>query len=234
MGTSTTAATRLTDKLRLAMPPMTDGLGSMWDSGSVRDTYLEYLRVMHGMIRASVPLMLVATELCLQRTHDAVASALGVYLGRHIREEYGHDDWVAQDYQTSGGDPAELPTLPVGGAVAGLVGAQYYWMRHVHPIALLGYIAVLEGYPPAPAIVDTLASRSGLPRTAFQTLERHAILDQRHRSDLHRVIDELPLQPHHEELIGISALHTAAGIRQVARDVRARMAAIGRSPIGAP
>ncbi|GAA4154552.1 iron-containing redox enzyme family protein [Phytohabitans flavus] len=233
MEMSTTTTERLTAKLRLAMPPTTGGLGSMWEGGDVRATYVEYLRVMHGIVRASVPLMLVGVETCLRRPDDPVASALGSYLGKHIREEYGHDDWVAEDYQTAGGDPGELRDMTVGGAVAGLVGAQYYWVRHVHPVALLGYIAVLEGFPPAVETVDHLAARSGLPRSAFQTLERHAVLDQRHRADLHRVIDSLPLESHHETLIGVSALHTAAGIRQITRDLSIRAAGDGRVPAGA-
>ena len=37
---------------------------------------------------------------------------------------------------------------PPAPAVAALVGAQYYWVLHHHPVALLGYIGLLEGYPP--------------------------------------------------------------------------------------
>ena len=36
---------------------------------------------------------------------------------------------------------------------AALVGAQYYWIRHVHPVALLGYVMLLEGYPPSAGTV---------------------------------------------------------------------------------
>ena len=31
--------------------------------------------------------------------------------------------------------------------VATLVGAQYYWLRHYHPISLLGHMMVMEGCP---------------------------------------------------------------------------------------
>ena len=44
----------------------------------------------------------------------------------------------------------------------GVVGAQYYWILHYHPVALLGWIGLLEGYPPAPEMLDELMARTGL------------------------------------------------------------------------
>jgi hypothetical protein len=225
-----TASERLTVKLRLAVPQMLREMGRLWQGDSVRVVYLEWLRILHSMVRSTVPLMLAATDACLHRPGDPVAQGFASYLSRHIREEYGHDAWVLEDYEAAGGDPAEILTMTVGGAVAAVVGSQYYWIRHVHPIALLGHIAVLEGYPPAVDIAGRLAARSGLPREAFRSLERHAVLDQRHRDEAYRLIDTLPLQAQHETLIGVSALSTAAGVREVAHGVRIRMA--GRGPAG--
>jgi hypothetical protein len=92
--------------------------------------------------------------------------------------------------------------------VAHLIGAHYYWVRHVHPVAMLGYLAVLEGNPPE---VDQLADyqrRTGLPREAFRTLIKHGHLDQHHRDDLNDTLDALPLERRHHELISMSAFHT--------------------------
>ena len=139
-----TAGQRLTVKLQFAVPPMLREMARLWEGDLVRETYLEWLRILHGMIRATVPLMLTATDACVSRVGDPVADQFGAYLARHIREEFGHDEWVAEDYAAAGGDPAELADMAVGGAVAALVGSQYYWIRHVHPIGLLGHIAVLE------------------------------------------------------------------------------------------
>jgi hypothetical protein len=219
MPDTTTAGARLTAKLGLVVPPMLREMARLWEGESARDTYLEWLRVLHSMIRATVPLMLTASEACLQRPGDPVAEGFGAYLSRHIREEYGHDAWVVEDFAAAGGDPAQLTGITVGGAVASLVGAQYYWARHVHPVALLGHIAVLEGYPPAADVAQSMAARTGLPPAAFRSLDRHAALDQRHRAEVYRLLDSLPLRPWHERLIGISALHTAVGVREVAAGV---------------
>jgi hypothetical protein len=221
----TTASGRLTAKLQLVVPAMLRETTMMWLSPDVRGTYGEWMRVMHAAIRATVPMMLAATDECLHRYDDPVAQGFAQYLAKHIREEYGHDTWVAEDYAAAGGDPDELSRITVGGAVAALVGSQYYWMRHVHPIALLGYMTVIEGYPPSPGLVDYLRERTGLPVDAFRALERHAVLDLRHRADLYRQLDSLPLQPWHETLLGISALHTANAVGELARTVRTRLAA---------
>jgi hypothetical protein len=220
---TTKASERLTAKLQFVVPTMQRETQAMWAQPAVRETYLEWLRVLHAMIRATVPIMMAATEECLHRVDDPVAEGFARYLAKHIREEWGHDTWAAEDYEAAGCDPGELRDLVVGPAVATIVGSQYYWIHHVHPIALLGHMAVLEGYPPSTRLPAILSERTGFPLTAFRALERHAVVDQRHRIDLYRQIDTLPLLPRHETLIGMSALHTASTVCDLVRGVRERI-----------
>jgi hypothetical protein len=95
-------------------------------------------------------------------------------------------------------------------AVASLVGSQYYWILHYHPVAFLGYVALMEGYPPTPELIETLITRTGYPRQAFRTYIEHAELDPGHRERLDRTIDSLPLEARHESALGLSAIATAA------------------------
>ena len=85
-----------------------------------------------------------------------------------------------------------LKRIPPPSAAA-LAGAQYYWIRHVHPVALLGFIAVLEGTPPDVDFFEATADRIGVPRKAFSNLLLHGKLDPQHRDDLDRALDSLPL-----------------------------------------
>jgi hypothetical protein len=202
-------------KVGLLMPAVDAASRAMWAHPRSDLVYLEWLKALHGMIRATVPLMLAATEQCVLRQGDPVADALGRYLSKHIREEYGHDQWVADDYLVAGGDPAELRSTVPGPAIASLVGSQYYWLRHVHPVALVGHIAVLEGNPPGPGLAGSLAKRTGLPEDSFRTIARHAQLDVQHRDDVHRLVDRLPLDDALTELMGVSALHTLRGLIEV-------------------
>jgi hypothetical protein len=76
-------------------------------------------------------------------------------------------------------------------------------------VAFLGFVALMEGYPPTPGLIETLIERTGYPREAFRTYVEHAELDPGHRDHLDRTIDSLPLAAEHETAIGISAIATA-------------------------
>jgi len=199
----------LVSKIQLLMPRINALAGQVWESPDVAELYPRYLCLLHGAIRATVPLM----EMALERSRalaatDPVAEGVAAYLAKHIREEQGHDEWVRQDLAAIGRDPDEpLRTMP-GPSVANLVGAQYYWIRHHHPVCLLGHIAVLEGYPPPPAFAAVLRERTGYPWEGFRTLHRHAVLDVRHRDELRHALDDLPLAAEHHAALGVSALHT--------------------------
>ncbi|MFJ5219768.1 iron-containing redox enzyme family protein [Streptomyces sp. NPDC088354] len=218
-------SSRLREKTGLLMPAVDAASRRMWTHSRSDVMYVEWLKTLHGTIRATVPLMLAATEQCVARQGDPVADMLGRYLSKHIREEYGHDQWVAEDHALAGGDPAELRTAVPGPAIASLVGSQYYWLRHVHPVALIGHIAVLEGNPPGPGLAGDLAARTGLPADAFRTIARHAQLDVQHRDDVLRLVDRLPLDAELEDLVGVSALHTMRGLIEVMEAVVTRVEA---------
>ena len=105
-------------------------------------------------------------------------------------------------------------------SVASLVGAQYYWVLHHHPIALLGYIALLEGNPPSPQSIDDLETRTGLPASAFRTMRLHATADPGHAEAFDRFIDALPLDDYQESLIAVSAAHTGASFAYCLSDLQ--------------
>jgi hypothetical protein len=169
-----------------------------------------YLLLIHQMIRASVPLMETARREAMRRDEDPVCRGLVDYLARHIEEEMHHDDWTAEDLESIGFERPRIFAVNPPANVASLVGAQYYWVLHHHPVALLGYIALLEGNPPAPESIDDLQIRTGLPASAFRTMRLHATADPGHRAALDRFIDSLPIDDDQENLIAVSAAHTGA------------------------
>jgi hypothetical protein len=221
-------ASRLRRKIDFALPLLFSTGDAIYKNQNGRERYCEYLIVLHGMIRASVPLMEKAVEIaeCKHRD-DPVAAGVANYLRQHIPEEVGHDEWLLQDLEVIGINPSVALSRVPSCSVAALVGAQYYWILLFHPLALLGYIAVMEGYPPANERIDQLAERTGLPNGAFRTLRKHAILDPHHRDALDNILDALPLTSDQEALLGLSAFHTvstvtdalgiAAGIDQLPR-----------------
>jgi len=214
-------------KLALAAPPLHAAMADLWRPEGLTERYGTYLRTMHAVIRASVPLMELARRRCAERPADPVAGPLGRYLARHIEEERAHDDWLLDDLSAAGLDPrAPLRDLPPP-AVARLVGPQYYWVEHFHPVALLGYIAVLEGNAPAPWLADRLAADTGLPGAAFQTVRHHAVLDGGHCAELDALLDRLPLTGTQQTAVAVSALHTVDAATELFRT-------LARPPYDAP
>ncbi|HLI63754.1 MAG TPA: iron-containing redox enzyme family protein, partial [Terriglobales bacterium] len=173
---------RLRDKIRLARGEMDAVAMQLWSHPRLREIYPEFLFRNHSVIRCSVPLMKAAAERCEKMLDsDPVAEGMLAYLTKHIPEETGHDEWVLDDLETLGFRREEvLKRIPPPSAAA-LAGAQYYWIRHVHPVALLGFIAVLEGTPPDVEFFEQTADRIGVPRRAFSNLLLHGKLDPQHR-----------------------------------------------------
>jgi Iron-containing redox enzyme len=201
---------RLRRKLELVLPGLESAAARLCRHPAVRDLYPRYLVMSHGIIRASVPLMAAARDRCGALDGDPVAAAVAAYTDSHIPEERGHDEWLLEDLATLGVDRATVVSRPPSATVAALVGAQYYWIHHVHPVALLGYVMLLEGYPPSTSTVDELRARTGYDAPAFRTLLAHADLDPHHGDELDAVVDALPLTPEQRTLLGVSALCSAA------------------------
>jgi hypothetical protein len=209
-------------KLGLLVPALQSAADRVWQTPPVRERYIGYLSVMHAVIRASVPLMQAAAHQCAQADGDPVAPRLRDYLRGHIAEERGHDDWILADLAAAGEDPGRCVGGVPPAAVADLVGAQYYWLEHYHPATLLGYIVVLEGYPPKPRLVEHLMDATGLPASAFRTLTAHAELDPGHGAAVLALLDELALTADQRQAIDRSALHSLVQSTRIMADLAAR------------
>jgi hypothetical protein len=224
----TASSSVLRRKIALALPPLVAAESRLDRHPDPAAAWLAFLRAGYGSIRASVPLLETARDRArdLSAT-DPVAAGLVDYLHEHAEEEQGHDEWLLQDLQSVGVASAELLSRAPSGAVAALVGAQYYWVLHYHPVCVLGYLMVIEGNPPDQRRLRDLRSRSGLPDSAFRTMLEHADLDIGHAAELADLLDRLPLSPNHNEALGLSAISTVAGLTRILNEVSDRLAATG-------
>ncbi|WP_308119015.1 iron-containing redox enzyme family protein [Streptomyces sp. JJ38] len=199
-------------RLRLTAPALHAATGRLWHGPGLARRYPEYLRLMHGVVRASVPLMSRAAERCSALGPDPVAAPLARYLAAHIEEERGHDDWLLGDLAALGADPAAAAARPPHPAVAALAGAQYYWIEHHHPVTLLGYIAVLEGNAPSAQLADHVIEATGAPDAALRTVRAHAELDGGHTEALYALLDGLDLTGDQADAVVTSGLYTAEAL----------------------
>lgn len=205
------ASARLCLKLDLALPAYGAPGGLLVEHPRARELYPAYLVVDSYVARMMVPLM----EAALDRARalaptDAVAAGLTHYLEHHIPEEMHGDEpggELLEDLAAVGVDTRALRVRPVPEKIAALIGTQFFRIRHGHPVAILGFLC-MELYPPDARSVEHLIERTGLPRDGFRQLLLHSEVDVRHGDELREVIDSLPLEPWHEELIGLSALQT--------------------------
>ncbi|WP_194925675.1 hypothetical protein [Catenulispora pinisilvae] len=206
-------------KISLADRALNTALDRLWLADGLAPRYGRYLAAMHQVIRASVPLMELAARRCAERGDaDPLSALLHDYLVEHIEEERDHDRWLLEDLAVVR-DDGNLPAPPAGLAAARLVGPQYYWIEHGHPVTLLGYIAVLESRAPAEWLADRLALDTGLPAEAFRTVRAHAELDGSHTGRLDAVLDDLPLTRAQDSAIGVNALHTVGALTELIREL---------------
>ena len=193
-------------KLAAEVAPLSAACTALVEHPRLRELWPEYLVLQHQIIRATVPL----TEAALERTRELQGDPLLVtYLEEHVGEELNHDEGLLEDLESLGLGRAEVLGRMPSAAVAALVGAQYYWIHHHHPVAFLGYVALMEGYPPTTELIETLAARTGYPEDSFRTFAQHAELDPGHRDHLDETLDALPLGEREEAAIVASASATA-------------------------
>jgi hypothetical protein len=216
-----TESERLRGKIELVLPELIGASRRLILDPRIADLYAEYLFTVHCIIRASVPLMETARNRAGElAAEDPVSAALAPYFDEHIPEERDHDEWLLDDLDVIGKDRWSILTRPPSPTVAAAVGAQYYWIFHYHPVALLGYIAVLEGYPPTIELLNDLADRTGYSRAAFRTLIAHAELDPGHRGDLDTLLDALPLTQEQSTVMGLSAISSVQILARAIDELR--------------
>ena len=103
-------------------------------------------------------------------------------------------------------------------SVSALIGSQYYLARHVHPVAVLGYIAVVEN-PKTPEYLEELAVRTGLPIESMSTLLKHSHLDKVHVADFDRMLDALSLTTRQRDIMTASGIATVSYLEAFFVDV---------------
>jgi len=190
--------------------PLYSAYSRFWANHDLDRLAVAFLILMHQLVRASVPLMEVARRVADERAEsDPVCRGIALYMTRHIEEERDHDRWLLDDLEAAAIERETVLQMVPSPTVASLVGAQYYWIHHHHPVALLGYIRLLEGNPPSADHVERLKELTHLPDDAFRTYRLHGELDPLHLREFDEMLDALPLSRSQLALVGTSATHTA-------------------------
>ncbi len=177
-----------------------------WGHPRVAELFPHLLFRMYCEARATVHLLGTAIDrVASAPSADALSEPFLAYLRRLQKEETGHDDWLLQSLEALGFPRDEIRSQCPPHTTAAMVGSQYYWIHHHHPIALLGYIKVLENDPSPLETIQDFIRATGLPRKAFTYHLGHVDLESEHNRQLDELLDSLPLHPEHQALIGSNA-----------------------------
>jgi hypothetical protein len=215
----------LWSKIRLAEARLNSASNRFWSHPELAEMLPAFLVQLHRVMQGGITLMRVARERALALSGDPVANIVAPYLDQHILEEKDHDAWLLDDIGTLGISAARVSAAAPLASVVSLLGAQYFWALNMHPVAVFGYLIVLEGKPPVAAQLEDIRLRTGLPATAFRCLMEHADNDPHHIADLNRTLDRMPLTEEQQTYIALSAFHTidsVASIFEELTDLHAR------------
>jgi Iron-containing redox enzyme len=212
---SPTHSDHLWTRIRLAEGRLFSASNLFWTHPDLADILPQFLIQLHRVMQSGISLMRTAQDLSLALPHDPVAAQAAAYLQAHIEEEKDHDLWLLNDIESLGIDSDTVQQATPLPAVVSLLGAQYFWMFHMHPVAIFGYLIVLEGYPPLVDQLDQIRRNTGLPASAFRCLKSHAEDDPEHIATLNRTLDNMPLTPEQSKYVTLSAFHTIDAVASI-------------------
>lgn len=151
-------------------------------------SYLAFLHEAYHHVRHTVPLL----HACRARVPERLAW-LRPALDEYIDEETGHDRWILNDVEASGGDAAAVRDGVPGPATELMVAYAYDTIARGNPVAFFGMVLVLEGTSVALAVnaADRIQQRLRLPAHALTYLRSHGVLDQEHAKHLAALLDRL-------------------------------------------
>jgi len=216
-------------KIRLAEGRLFAATYMFWNHSELPRLFPSFLIQTFSVMRGGLGLMSAALDHALARPKDQVASNLAAYLRIHIEEEKDHDLWLLEDICSLGFKEWDVLEAPPCSATINLIGSQYFWMNHVHPVAVMGYLILMEGYAPLSGQLEEIRAKSGAPATAFRCLKRHADDDPAHLADLNQTLDSMKLTREQARAVGMCAFaaieNTAAMFEELlARNALARSA----------
>jgi hypothetical protein len=219
MLSTTTHSEVLWSKIRLAESRLVSASNRFWTHPELAALLPHFLVQLHRVMQSGISLMRTARDLALALPSDVVATQAAAYLETHIDEEKDHDQWLLDDITTLGISAEDVfRTTPLPSVVS-LLGAQYFWMFHIHPVTVFGYLIVLEGYPPLVEQLEEIQSRTGLPTTAFRCLKSHAEDDPDHIAALNRTLDAMPLTEEQTKFLALSAFHTIDAVASILEEL---------------
>lgn len=120
------------------------------------------------------------------------------FLYEHMQEESGHEEWVRNDLQAVGVEPATTEAHDPSPFTRAMVGYNYWAADRRHPCSVLGMLYTLEviasvyGGPFASAIKEALLLEG---ERGVSFINSHATMDAEHMAQLRKILNTLHDEP---------------------------------------
>lgn len=146
------------------------------------------------------------SEGLLRAAIDNSSGILRAYFQKHLAEETGHADWLIEDLKN---EVIDVCQIPIHFLAQEITDYQYHLIKK-DAVNLLGYMAVLEGFPMPFENVALLERLHG--KNLLRTLKLHSEEDIEHGQEIWEIIDKV-----NEPKILENAICTAYDCREIAR-----------------
>lgn len=159
---------------------------AMINHGLTRDEYGVFLHDLYHVVWHFCPIMALAAS----RLGDEFRQ-VRYQLYENIEEEKGHESWVLEDVEASGGDVELVKSLAPSPAVQAMIGFNYYTCERVHPCGVLGMLYALEVISSVYGgrVAKAISRATGIPGPAgFRFLNSHASMDLDHMANLKTLV----------------------------------------------
>jgi pyrroloquinoline quinone (PQQ) biosynthesis protein C len=152
------------------------------------DSYLAFLGQAYHHVKHTVPLLMA----CGGRLPEKL-NWLRTAVAEYIAEEIGHQEWILNDINASGGNADAVRNSKPAMATELMVAYAYDTIQRNNPVGFFGMVFVLEGTSIALATRAAEVTRTalGLPRKAFSYLESHGALDQQHMQFFEKLMNRI-------------------------------------------
>jgi len=148
-----------------------------------RRAYARYLVNVYHYAQHSPQVISLAAARAV-KSHPALAA----YLMHHATEEIGHEQWAYSDLRRLGLTDEEIRSSRPGTACTAMVGMEYFVASHWNPVALFGWLFVLEAFGDDVGhfVADKLSSLGG---GATRFLDGHGSADHDHIREITDVVE---------------------------------------------
>lgn len=148
-----------------------------FDGDITKDNYLQFLVQAYHHVKHTTPLLMAAGSR-MPTEKEWLRNALAEY----IEEELGHQEWILNDIEESGGNKESVRYGKPSIATELMVSYAYDTINRNNPISFFGMVQVLEGTSIKVATPAAMMMKDifGYEDKSFSYLLSHGSLDQDH------------------------------------------------------